>query len=388
MKNNRLHNLLLIATTISIILIIAIAPLFKSGMSLPNYYNQLFEEAVVVEIISEDLKTDAVIHGLIVGRQEAVVQVTTGKYKGGIYETVNILDQAHNVLLQNKLKVIVGIRETDEGPKVWVYNHKRVNYLYALAGIFFLLLLYFGRKKGIDSIVALLFTGSVFIFILIPLIFRGYNTVLLAIICAIVSLVVSFLLIGGFEKKTFVAILGTFCGIIVAGLISLIFSKLTHITGINLDKGTQLVYVALDYGIKVKGIMFASILIASLGAVMDVAMSISSAMYELYLMNTKITFKNLFTTGMNIGKDIMGTMANTLILAFMGGSFSLMLLLYGYNMSYTQISNLPFIAVEVVQGLAGSIGIVLTVPFTAFMAALIYLKSDRRPVKSSRHKTR
>ena len=124
--------------------------------------------------------------------------------------------------------------------------------------------------------------------------------------------------------------------------------------------------------------MYASILIASLGAIMDVAMSISSSMQEIYELNPAIAFQELFKRGMNIGKDIMGTMANTLILAFMGGSFSLVMLLWGYNMSLRQIGNLPFIAVEVVQGIAGSIGIVLTVPFTAFMACMLYLKTRRK----------
>ncbi len=176
------------------------------------------------------------------------------------------------------------------------------------------------------------------------------------------------------RKKTLVAILGTFCGIIVAGIVSYIFSRLTHITGVHLDKGTQLVYVALDYGIKIKGLMFASILIGSLGAVMDVAMSISSSMYEICSLDNSITFKSLYNKGMNIGKDIMGTMANTLILAFMGGSFSLILLMWGYNMDYRQMANLPFLSVELIQGLAGSIGIVLTVPFTALMAGFLYKK--------------
>lgn len=377
MLKKHAHTLLLITTIMMIILIIALSPLLKKGLSSPDYYNQDFEEALVVALENEELTPDPVIEGLVTGRQEALVQMLTGPYKGELYETINVLDQSHNVLLKESLRVIVGVRETDEGPKIWVYNHKRVNYLYLMAALFFITLLYFGGRKGLDSIVALLFTASVFIFILVPLIFRGYPTIILSIVCALVSLVVSFLLIGGFEKKTYVAIMGTVCGIIAAGLVSYIFSGLTHISGINLDKGPQLVYVAMDYGLKVKGLMFASILIASLGAVMDVAMSISSSMQELHKMNPKITFKQLFKTGMTIGKDIMGTMANTLILAFMGGSFSLMLLLWGYNMSYRQISNLPFISVEVVQGLAGSIGIVLTVPFTALMASFFYLQNPK-----------
>lgn len=372
MKSITLHRLLLISTIVVIVLVIWLSPMFKKNMVLPDYYQQDFEEAVVVQILKEELSSDKVIQGLVNGRQEAILKVKTGQYAGEIYKTTNVLDQAHNVLLQEGLDVIVGIREADDGPRVWVYNYKRTNYLYILGGLFILCLLYFGGKKGLDSIVALLFTATLFIFVLLPLIFRGYNIILFSIICAVVSLAVSFLLIGGFGRKTLVAILGTFCGIIVAGIVSYVFSRLTHITGVHLDKGTQLVYVALDYGIKIKGLMFASILIGSLGAVMDVAISISSSMYEISSLDKAITFKTLYRKGMNIGKDIMGTMANTLILAFMGGSFSLMLLMWGYNMDYRQLANLPFLSVEIIQGLAGSIGIVLTVPFTALMACFLY----------------
>ncbi len=368
------HNILIGLTVIFILLIVAVSPMFKKNLPNPSYYNQAFEEATVLEILEEDLVDDPVVDKLVTGTQDLLVEINTGKYKGEVFETTNILDKTHNVHAKEKMTVIVGIRETEDGANIWVYNHKRENFLYLLLFTFFALLIYFGGKKGLDSILALLFTTVVFVFILLPLIFNGFDIIITSTLCAILSLVVSFLLVGGFEKKTVIAILGTFCGITVAGLVSYIFGALTNISGVNLDKGTQLVYVALDYDIKIKGIMYASILIASLGAVMDVAMSISSSMKEIYTLNPKIDFNSLFKAGMNIGKDIMGTMANTLILAFMGGSLSLMLLLYGYNMTYTQLINIPFISVEIVQGIAGSIGIVLTVPFTAFVASWLYVR--------------
>ncbi len=139
--------------------------MFKKNMRLPDYYQQDFEEAVVVQILDEELSSDKVIHGLVNGRQEAVLKVKTGKYAGEIYKSINVLDQAHNVLLQEGLDVIVGIREAEDGPRVWVYNYKRTNYLYILGGIFLLCLLYFGGKNGLNSIVALLFTATLFYFL-------------------------------------------------------------------------------------------------------------------------------------------------------------------------------------------------------------------------------
>lgn len=376
MRKKIMHNTLLVITILLIPIIILLSSKFKNSLDLPNYYNQLFEEAVVTEIIDEEVSADPVVEGMLNGRQELKVKLLTGTYKDKTFETVNIINQSHNVLAKENLHIIVGVREAEDGPKVWVYNHKREHFLYILGLIFFILLITFGGKQGLNSIVALLFTATVFIFIMIPLYFKGFDPVMLSIISVIITSIVSFLLIGGFEYKILIAILGTLSGIIVAGIISYIFGRLTNLSGINLDKGEQLVYIAIDYDIHIKGLMFSSILIASMGAVMDVAMSISSSMYELYTMNKEIEFKDLFAAGMNIGKDIMGTMTNTLILAFMGGSLSLMLLLWGYNMSFRQLINMPFISLEIIQGLAGSIGIVLTVPFTALMACIFYKRKS------------
>lgn len=355
-------------------LIIGISNSIKSRMNIPSFYNQDYEEGIVRLILEEDLKPDPVVEGMQIGKQILAIEVTTGKHKGLVQEVINTIDQGHNVVTGVGQTVIIGITETDDEPDIWVYNHKRAPTLYVLVALFLSIMLYFGGKKGLYSIVALLFTGTMFIFVLVPCIFNGVHPMLVTIVCAIVSTVVSFILIGGFNRKSWVAIIGTMMGIVAAGLIAFIFGKLTYLTGINIDKGTQLVYIALDYGVKIKGLLFASILIASMGAVMDVSMSIASSMQEIYVLNPKIGFKKLFESGMSIGKDIMGTMANTLILAFMGGSLGLILILWGYNMEYVQLINMPFLSVEVIQGIAGSIGIILTVPFTAFIASIIYLK--------------
>jgi len=368
------HKILLIITILSIPLIIYLSPLIKKGIHLPNYYNQLFEKALVTKVLEEEITDDEVIEGIKNGRQVLEVKVLTGKYKNNIYETVNIIDQSHNVLGKVGLKIIVGIRETDEGAKVWVYNYVREYYLYFLALLFAILLIKFGGNQGLNSLVALIFTATIFIFIMLPMFFLGHSLIILSIASVTITSIVSFLLIGGFEKKIFVAILGTISGILVAGIISFTFSKLTHLSGINLEKGKELAYVAMDFNIQIKGLMFSSILIASMGAIMDVAMSISSSMYEIYKLDNNISSNKLFNSGMNIGKDIMGTMANTLILAFMGGSLTVMLMMWGYNMSYYQLINLPFVSAEIIQGLAGSTGIILTVPFTALMACIIYKK--------------
>lgn len=365
------------AVLVFIFIILAfISPTIKKGMQPPDYYQQLFHEGKIVDITKEQLEADPIIPGLFIGKQDVIIEILDGPYKGNTYESQNLLSRSHNVLCKKNLTIIVGIRETEEGPRIWVYNHKRSPVIYVLAGIFFLLLLLLGKKNGLRSILSLVFTGVMILFIMIPLIFRGYNPSLVAIGTAMITILISFILIGGYSKKTLAAIIGTWAGVLLAGLLSYTAAKFAHVTGVHMDKGEQLVYIATDYKIQVRGLMFASILIASLGAVMDVAMSMASSITEIHQTDKSLGFYDLVKSGMNVGRDVMGTMANTLILAFAGGSLSLMLLIWGYQMSFTQLINMPFMSIQIIQGLAGSIGIILAVPFTTIVTAYL-LKGDR-----------
>lgn len=362
----------LIFVSALIVLIIAFSPLLKMNIHQPNYFSQSFEDALVLDVLEEDLQPDPVVAGRVLGTQKVRLQVLTGEYKGQVFETENPISTSHNVVAKKGMKLIAGMSLTEGKPTAWIYNYKSDNILFFMAAAFFVLLYIFGGKKGFKSIVSLVFTGIVIIFIMLPLIFQGYSPVPVAIFAAALVSIVSFILISGFEKKTYVAILGTICGVTAAGLISWIAGNLTHLSGVTMENSEQLLYVAQDYNIKIRGLMFTSILISSLGAVMDVSMSIASSTYEIFLANSKLNPKQLMKAAMNVGQDIMGTMADTLILAFAGGSFNLMMLIWGFQMNYRQYLNIPLIKTEIIQSLAGSIGIVLTVPATAFFAVTLF----------------
>lgn len=386
MANRKKSETLVLALVIlSIPCLFFISRQISSEIKTPQYYPYLFEEARILAILSEDLNSDYIIPNLMIGKQTVSLEITTGKYKGRSYESVNLLSRSHNVHVVPGMTVVVGIREVEDEQKIWVYNHKRDNTLYLLAGLFLLLLFIFGRSKGIRAALALVFTGSMFIFIMVPLIFRGNNPYPVSILCSVVTVIISFTVIAGISRKSLAAIIGTILGISIAGLVSYTFGSLAHLSGVNMDKGEQLVNIAGAYRIQVRGLMFSSILIASLGAVMDVTMSIASAIQEIHESNSRLGRMDLFRSGIAIGKDIMGTMSNTLILAFMGGSLSLILLLWGYRMSYRQLISMPFMSLEIIQGLAGSIGIILAAPLTAFIASWLVkrdpssLFTDRNP---------
>ena len=169
--------------------------------------------------------------------------------------------------------------------------------------------------------------------------------------------------------KTAVAIVGTISGVLISALFAFLFCKMTDISGYNVSSIESLIYVRDQTGIDVGQLLFAGILIASLGAVMDVAMSISSTIEEISHQNPELEVKGLFFSGMRVGKDMMGTMSNTLILAFAGGSLNTLVFIFAYNYSYHQIINMYSIGIELMQGISASMGVILTVPFTSLAGA-------------------
>ena len=178
--------------------------------------------------------------------------------------------------------------------------------------------------------------------------------------------------IGGPTRKTVVAAGGTVAGVVIAGLAATLFSLATGITGWNVSDIESLLTLASTSGIQVGGLLFSGLLISSLGAVMDVAMSIASAIAEIHVQNPALSRRALFRAGMHVGRDMMGTDSNTLILAFAGGSISMLVLDYAYNLPYRQIINSNNIGIAIMQGLFGSFGIVLAVPVTVALAVLLY----------------
>ena len=131
----------------------------------------------------------------------------------------------------------------------------------------------------------------------------------------------------------------------------------------------MLLYLPNNLTLEPKELLFAGIIWGSLGAVMDVGMSISSAIYELSINNKDLSFKELLNSGMNVGKDIMSTMSNTLILAYLGSALPLILLMMIFNQSNYKIINLDVIATEIVRSISGSIGLLFTIPITAILAS-------------------
>ncbi len=211
----------------------------------------------------------------------------------------------------------------------------------------------------------------------IAIINESKGELLAAVLVVAFTTVVTMCMVDGITKKSVAAMLGTIIGVVFSGAFALIFGQVTSITGYNVSDIENLVYVGEMTDIKIGELLFAGILIASLGAVMDVGMSIASTLNELKEQNPQMMLKELFQSGMNVGRDMMGTMTNTLILAFTGGSINTLVFIFAYNYEYQQVINMYSVGIEIMQGLSSSLGVIMAVPVTSWIAAFLYNKNQK-----------
>ena len=314
--------------------------------------------------------------------QYVEVLITNGKYKDTIVKAEHSLNFAFSdvqtgIILKPGNNVILFIEEAEDGSisNVYVAEIVRDKYLIYLVISFLILLVVVGGLKGLKSAISLIITCFAIVSILLPLILKGHNPIILSVLVCTFVIVITLLIVSGFNKKTTAAIIGTVGGIISAGIIALIVGSITKLTGLGEQEAQMLIYIPQSIEFNFKGLLFSGIIIGALGAIMDVGISIASSMYEIMEANPTISKVNLIRSGMNIGKDIMGTMSNTLILAYTGGSIHMMLLFMAYEIPLFDILNRDMIASEVVRAFAGSIGLIFTIPITAITAGFLYEKN-------------
>ena len=331
---------------------------------------QTFEKAKVVKILQDNLEEN----GTRVGEQKVRVRMLTGVRKGEELDITSSSGYLFGAACKPGMKVIVMQSVAGDSTVASVYTQDREGVIYIFALIYLLVLCLIGGKQGIKGCLGLVFTFFCVIFVYLPLVYLKYSPFWTAVFVCFITTLVTMYLIGGAGEKTLCATVGTLSGVIIAGFTATVFSQLSGITGWNVSDIESLLTLYETNGIKIGGLLFSGLLISSLGAVMDVAMSISSAMKELCDQNPSIIRMELMKSGMRVGRDMMGTDSNTLILAFAGSSVSMLLMDYAYDLPFLQIINSNNIGIAVMQGLSGSFGIVLSVPVTVIFAAFVYCR--------------
>lgn len=242
-------------------------------------------------------------------------------------------------------------------------------WLLLFVAVFALALIVLGGFQGLKAFLGLIFAFVSTVFLLVPLTLRGYPSVPMTMVLVGLTAAVGFYLLGGWQPKTVGAALGCICGVCFAALLGALATQLIHVSAYQSDEAEALMLAQAENGLQIRGLFLSSVLITALGAVMDIAMSVASAMDELKAKRPDIPTKELFLSGVKVGRDATGTMANTLVLAIAGSSFNMMVLIYSYQVSFTQLMNTDFVAIELIRGIAGSLGIVLAVPCVAAITA-------------------
>lgn len=346
---------------------------FKDG------FGTEYETARVLAVTGDNTIIDAKTDNVRKGSMDLKLQILSGRYKGDICFVKNYLSAIYNVYVQENDKVSVRIDTTAEGVySVSIYNYNRVPLILGLVVLFLLILAAVGGKKGAMAFLGLAYTFVAIVFILIPFAFRGFNPIWVTVAVLAVTTCFSFVLIGDISKKTAAAVLGTMCGVLFAAILGEAATRIGSLTIYQTDEAEALLLLLSSYPIKLRGLFTSAILISAIGAVMDVSMSVSSAVSEIASLNQGMGFYKLFKSGLNIGRDAMGTMANTLVLAYAGSSLSMMVLIYSYGVSLNQLLNTDFVAIELIMAISGSAGIIMTVPCVAAIVAGIFSGTKKK----------
>lgn len=306
------------------------------------------------------------------------VKILSGEDKGKIIviEYPIYKERAYNIDIRKGRKVVLGKGE-EEGEGYYIIDIEKRGAIFGLIFLFSVFTIFIGKKKGVKALISLSLVIFIVYKIFLPLIAKGYSPILISSFCALLSSTITIFMTTGYSTKGKIAIYGAVVGVVFAGILSMYFSRKMGLTGfdsIDIMNMAQL----LDR-VKMKEIVSAGVILGSMGAVMDVAISIASAMQEVIDIEPDISQKEIFKSGMRVGGDIIGSMVNTLILAYIGSGILSTLLIYLQRDQFPAIRILNFetIASDILRAFVGSIGILITVFMTSYFSSVFYKKEKR-----------
>lgn len=327
----------------------------------------VYARAVVTEVAEEDMGYDPDFNYIRIGRQTLKLRLTSGEQKGKIIQALNFVTRTTQTEARPGTKFIVGSYDGFITSNIMYYD--RTGAAILMVSMFLLLVIAFGRKKGISSIAGLLFTLANVVFLFMPLLINGVPSILAAILVVLLSTLYTMAVLNGFTRKSLIATVCCTICTAAAGLLAWGFGEIWKITALSTPEVEDLLFITENTKFRIDNLLTAGILISAVGACMDTSMSIVSSLYELKDKNPRMTRKDLLKSGINIGQDIMGTMTNTLILAFAGSSLNQIVIYYMYVMPAISLINTNFMVVEILKGLIGSTAVVLSIPVAAIMTA-------------------
>lgn len=294
--------------------------------------------------------------------------------------TVNNEFVANPVFYQVGDRVLITPTVNAAGQNIYqITDFIRTDSLLVLALIFVGLTIFIARLKGITSVLSLIFSFLLILHFILPKIIAGSNPIIIALLTSLIIIPVTFYLSHGFNKKTSAAVISSWITLVITGIMTVIFTSWGHLTGYSSEEANTLA-VFFQGALDMKGLLLAGFIIGTLGILDDITIS-QSAIVEELAQDNHLSFQKLYAKAMNVGRDHISSNVNTLILVYAGVSLPLLLIFFDNSHPFIEIINYEFIAEEIIRTLVGSIGLVLAVPISTFIAAWFYQTSKTKNAK-------
>ncbi len=364
------HKKFLITTFIGFV-IIGILIALPTGYEDAIIY-QGTERAVgtVISVDNSMIKNSGLIQS---GEQTCILEVENGKFKGQEIEGVNFLSGSleKDKIYQVGDRALVTISENNgEIASVIMSDHYRLDKEFILLIIFAIFLILFAGKNGLQSIYSFVITILMIWKVLVPAYLNGMNPVWVGIAITILLTGIIILFVYGFERRTIAATLGSLLGIVTTAILGIVFTDLFKIHGAVMSDSESLLYSGYQ-NLNLTAIFMSGIFIGASGAMMDLSVDITSAIYEVVQKKPTIGWREATKSGINVGKAAMGTMTTTLLLAYSGGYIALLMVFMAQGTPIDHILNYKYVAAEILDTVVGSFGLVTVAPFTALVAGIL-----------------
>ncbi len=360
-----------------VVLVIAVLLFKPTGYEKAGELNGIQAKAEIIEVDNSRVHEAGLIKH---GTQVCQVEILSGPFKGERAEAVNELI---GKLEMDKIfvpgdKALAGIDIQDNQIHfVTLIDHYRLDLEIILFAAFMLLLVIFAGWTGVRAIFSFILTILMIWKLLIPMFLGGHNPIIVALLVVTAITVSTILLISGFNSKSYVAILGSLSGSVLTCILAVFFGHSFKVHGAVLHFSESLLYSGYQ-NLSLTDIFIAGIFVASTGALMDLAMDISTAVYEIVEKKPAISASEAIKSGFTIGRSVLGTMTTTLLLAYSGGYVALLMVFMSLDTPIVNILNLKYVAGEIMNTIVGSFGLVTVAPFTAILSGIIFTRPPDR----------
>lgn len=316
------------------------------------------------------------------GEQTCQVELLGGKFKGQQTEAFNLLNgslESDKIFYPGDKALVVISYDNNKILSVNLIDHYRIHHEAILAAAFMIFLVLTAGKTGLRAILAFITTVLLIWKILIPTYLNGHNPIYYGLLITVLLIVITISLVYGFNRKTLSAVSGSALGMFVTCILGMIFTSAFKIHGAIMPNSESLLYSGYQ-NLNLTQIFMASIFIGSSGAVMDLAVDITSAVNEVIDKKPDITWKEAFKSGMNVGRAAMGTMTTTLLLAYSGGYIALLMVFMAQGTPIYNILNYKYVSAEIIETIVGSFGLVTVAPFTALTSGILLTYKNKKKI--------